>query len=330
MIKALGVTYTLRVVEEKVFEHGYSYEERCEEREESWVESVNFPVAEHGGEDVLQGGSEEEAMEVDDGEVQIVQCQEHGDSILHDGDVSRALGGKGQKSPFLSDGMLDDQLGKLVEKDTNGGDTGVNEAASGGSQGKKLSVGYGEVDKGGEVNLVMETCPLKVGADFRCGPSQVKEALNELLTRPLAFEPDFKEKPTRSGSLPPNRSCGSASKVGRFANNGLDFNDSISLIEVRRGVDSDRCKGTSTLQTIETNGAARRGRPRKVREKSKQPTINKVGMPKFMKLGEALKEGGGKQRKKKNGDRSREGDGGGRWYNDKFLRQGDPEPRGYC
>jgi hypothetical protein len=37
-VRALGVVYTLRVVEEKVFENGYFHGERLEEQECSWVE----------------------------------------------------------------------------------------------------------------------------------------------------------------------------------------------------------------------------------------------------------------------------------------------------
>jgi hypothetical protein len=44
-IKAMGVVYTLRVVEDETVELGFHHGERFQDEERSWVESVNCPEA---------------------------------------------------------------------------------------------------------------------------------------------------------------------------------------------------------------------------------------------------------------------------------------------
>jgi hypothetical protein len=295
-IRALGVTYTLRVVEDKVMEHGFFHGERLQEEEGSWVESVNFP----GVAREVDGGPKEEEVVGDD--LQVHEDQMHGNSYLHDGDGTLTLGGKEQNLPFESVRMLEDELGKLVEKDNEGENIGADEVEINESHGKESVLGERVMQSVGVVNRVIEACPDGEDADFRCGPGYACGALNDMVTQSSETEPNQSSTKTRSGSLPSNRLPGSASKLGRFLNDGLDFSDTISLVEVRRGVDSWKDKEINSIPEAVSGGVARRGRSKKCKEKSKQPSHNMVGLPKFLKLGEALKDRGGRQRRKKKGD----------------------------
>ncbi|WJX65781.1 hypothetical protein P8452_50404 [Trifolium repens] len=297
-IKALGVIYSLRVVEEKVFEEGFLHGERFDDHQNSWVESVREVQQ---AKDDFQGGGVKGGREVDGGVVPVKKCQLHGNSIFNDGDVSGDVGGKGQNQPFEVAGMLGDQSGKLIGKDNKGENIREEDFVAGGPESEQLvEGGRGEkIDK--EVHRVMATCPTGEGADFVSGPDSFCVAFKEGLTRPFLSEPELGAKLTRSTSLPPNRDFGSSSKVGRFAKDGSDYSDSISLIEFRGGAINDTGKESITEQATQNNGAPRRGRPRKIKDKAKQSITATMGIPKFMKLGEALKDGGGKQRKKKKG-----------------------------
>jgi hypothetical protein len=198
--------------------------------------------------------------------------------------------------------MLEDELGKLVEKDNEGENIGADEVEINGSHGKESVLGERVMQSVGVVNRVIEACPDGEDADFRCGPGYACGALNDMVTQSSETEPNQSSTKTRSGSLPSNRLPGSASKLGRFLNDGLDFSDTISLVEVRRGVDSWKDKEINSIPEAVSGGVARRGRSKKCKEKSKQPSHNMVGLPKFLKLGEALKDRGGRQRRKKKGD----------------------------
>ncbi|WJX49457.1 hypothetical protein P8452_35891 [Trifolium repens] len=108
-IKAMGVYYTLRVVEEKAVENGFYHGERLEEKEGSWVESVYFPEVERVVDGGCNGGSEE-------AEDQLECNQVFETTNLHDGDVLVAKEGKSQVQPFVSGETLEDQEGKLVQQ----------------------------------------------------------------------------------------------------------------------------------------------------------------------------------------------------------------------
>jgi hypothetical protein len=107
-------------VEEKVLQSGYYYGERLEEQENSWVESVIFPAEGREVDGGGKGGTEVEEEGEGAAKSQCDQDHVHGDSDMHDGDVSLAFGRKGQNQPLLSGGMLEDLLGKLVQKDKEG------------------------------------------------------------------------------------------------------------------------------------------------------------------------------------------------------------------
>jgi hypothetical protein len=122
-IRAMGVIYPLRVVEEKVLEYGNCHGERFEERENSWVDSVHRPLeAQKEDDGGLQGGGGKVDRRDDGGAVPEKQIQVHGNSTVSDGDVSGTIGGKGQNPPFMSVGMLGADFGKLVEKVSEGGE----------------------------------------------------------------------------------------------------------------------------------------------------------------------------------------------------------------
>jgi hypothetical protein len=84
--------------------------------------------------------------------------------------------------------------------------------------------------------------------------------------------------------------------LGRNLQEAEDFNDSISLIEIRRG--ADNIPDIPTNRKTDSIEVARRGRSRKPRDKSKNPKNRALGKPKFVQLREAMKEGGGRRRKK--------------------------------
>jgi hypothetical protein len=137
LIKAMGVRYTLRVVEDQIVENGFFCGERLEERESSWVESVNCPVVER----VIDGGSNGGVEE----EVFPVGCNQlHGASNLHDGDGTVAIEGKKQNQPFVSGETLEDQDGKLVPYVCVGETFLVDNLETSRSQGKRWRLEIGE------------------------------------------------------------------------------------------------------------------------------------------------------------------------------------------
>jgi hypothetical protein len=257
-IKALGVNYTLRVVEEKVLYSGYYYGERLEDQENSWVESVNFPAEgrEVGG--GRKGGTEVEEVRDEVVGFQIVQHHEHGETDMHDGDESLVFGRKEQNQPLLSGGMLEDHLGKLVQKDKEGVTVCADKGESGESQVKMLLLENGVEECVHVPEEVTATWPVGKGAD---SSGAFNEKVNRFLSEPLPSQ-----SITRSVSLPPNRGIGSVNVLGRNNIEDMDFNDSISLVEERRGVDTVNADCTNTTQECHHKQGVRRGRSRKQRD----------------------------------------------------------------
>jgi hypothetical protein len=85
--------------------------------------------------------------------------------------------------------------------------------------------------------------------------------------------------------------------LGRITSDGEDYSDTISLVEGRRDTEINR--ESNIRHKIDLKKSARRGRSRKQRDKSKLPKHSKMGKPKFIQLGEALKDGGGRGKKNK-------------------------------
>jgi hypothetical protein len=300
-IKALGVIYSLRVVEDKVMEYGFHHGERLEERDCSWVESVNYPAKERVGDGGEVGGGEDDETEGEEEVLHSVQVQVHGVSNLVDGDMSLVNEGKEQNLLLVSGGMLEQQNGKKehIDKGSNTFAAGV--SVNSGSQVQKLLVGNRDLERNEDLNRVIETCPLDKGVDSFRGPGKECANFDENQIRFILSEPTHKPNQHRSASLSPDRSFGLSPLKGRKKDDDLDFNDSISLVEVRRGVDSKQNNtntNNDTAASIPIN-EVRRGRSRKPKDRSKISKQSRLGVPKFLQLEEALKEGGGRWKKRK-------------------------------
>jgi hypothetical protein len=299
-IQALGVNYTLRVVEDKTVEYGFHHGERLEERDCSWVASVNNL----GEERVVDGGDRggrydgETVGEEEDN--QSGHNQLHGEDKLQDGDGSLVDVEKEQNSNLLllTGGCLEEQNGNCEQQVRVGENSVEKDIQQSGSLSKKLRLGQWDVEREGVPSKVIETCPVSMGVDFRSGPRQECGAFNVKQIRFNLSEPNPWQPQTRSMSLPPNRNIGPSSRSGRNNNVEGDFEDTISLIEVRGGAEIKAANHITVTTEIDSTHTVRRGRSRTQRDKSKITKQPRFGKPKFMQLGEALKEGGGRRRKK--------------------------------
>jgi hypothetical protein len=292
MIKAMGVCYTLRVVEDKIVERGFFCGERLVERESSWVESVNCPEAEKVVAGGSNGCSEEDGFPFESNQL-------HGNPNLHDGDVTVALEGKRQNQPFVSGEIVEDQIGKLVQHVYEGETFAADQVENCGAQEEKVEGGDRGVETESEDSRVMETCHLGKGGESTGGSENCGELLEVNRTRVVLSEPGSQSTKTRPASLPPNRPVGPLSSLGRDKKAGMDFSDSISLIEFTREEDDLPQVPISNTQNLELKAVGRRGRSRKPKDKSKFPKLPSVGKPKFLQLEEAMKEGACRGRKKK-------------------------------
>jgi hypothetical protein len=314
-IKAMGVVYTLRVVEDETVELGFHHGERFQDEERSWVESVNCPEARQV---VVDDGSRGGTVEDDGdgaGEDFLPQSNHvHEVQNLSDGDGSKQLRGIRQNQLSEAGGICVVSSGNLSPKATVGGNFSVELEEIGVSQGIKVF----SSDKGGENEdcsvRMMETCPLDVGVDLTGGEQACEGAFIVNQDQFVASEPVELLNRTRSASLQPNRITGPPLLVGRTKNDGLDYSDSISLVEERRGFPENEIVQRS-IHIAEPKEIMRRGRSRKHRDKSKHANHSKVGLPKFVQLGEVLKEGAGRLRRRKK-------DGGEGTVSEKVLGEG--------
>ncbi|KAK2420823.1 hypothetical protein QL285_031517 [Trifolium repens] len=323
----MGVSYTLRVVEEKVVEQGFYQGERFEDQECSWVASVNIPGEGIAGGGVANGGpvvrevvaqssdggsggdSEEAEVQREYENSQPSLQKVHGDGGVHEGDGSVIGKENKQDQTYLSGGILVDHLGNLGQRDTVTMAVSNEAVEDYGALGENLA--GGDTLDGFEVegNRLIVMCQKDKGADLLGESKERGGALNARQIRSEAIEPTQSSEKTRFTSLPPNRDCGPKLVLGRNLIEMVDFNDSISLIEYRGGADNN--SDIPTNSKSEAYEVARRGRSRKPRDRSKQSKQLSLGKPKFVQLGEALKEVGGR-RKKRGGDaaRGRVNDGG--------------------
>jgi hypothetical protein len=212
------------------------------------------------------------------------------------------IAGKRQNTTFLTGRISGVQKGKFVTKDKGDGIVAVEDFNNCESQEENRSVGVRQVDQEGVLGSRMETCLVGVGVELTVGPQACDVALNESQTRFCDIDPSPGFLKTRTVSVSQNRSTGPVVKVGRMQNDGLDFSDSISLVEYRPGVISKQDDGTLVSQDNNSKDTMRRGRSRKPREKSKLPRHPNVLKPKFMQLGDVMKEGTIRMRKKKKDD----------------------------
>ncbi|KAK2375808.1 hypothetical protein QL285_076674 [Trifolium repens] len=89
--------------------------------------------------------------------------------------------------------------------------------------------------------------------------------------------------------------------MGRIVREEVDYEDTISLLEVRGGADSKEDNSITAANEIDSTYTVRRGRSRIQRDKSKIATQSRMRKPKFIQLGEALKDEGGRRRRKNRG-----------------------------
>jgi hypothetical protein len=303
-IKAMGVVYSLRVVEEKTVDHGFYHGERFQDEECSWVASVNCPREALEVVDGVHGGSGnccvDEDVEDDGVDPSLGQNQVHGGVVLHDGDLSLSTIRKVQKTPLVSGGFSEDQRGKLVTDGRVGRGGVENELQSSGSQGKEVQTGdsFGEIDR--EVTIEKVTCLLGGVVGTGGGPNEACGAFNASLSRSKSVS-DL----NRSKSLPPVGFNGPEPGVGLDPLYGLEFNDSISLCEFRGGANNNLlCETQKCTQETQSTAVLRRGRSRKPKDRPKLPRPSKqsiLGVPKFVQLAEVVKEGSVRQRSRRRG-----------------------------
>ncbi|MCH79256.1 RNA recognition motif [Trifolium medium] len=307
-IQALGVTYSLRIVEEKEMESYFDLGQAGEEGERSWVASSNFPgeAMDGGG----CGGSVEEDEE--DGEVGIDQ-QMQGETVLEriapvdvDGDSALDNLGKGQNQPFMADSLLCDKRGILFEKYATDGSVEEGERRLCGAIVEKETKGVrsGELVDSDKC-CGKETCQEGREVKEDGGPGKSACANDMKGDGLLDVEVKTGRILTRSNSFPMTRFDGPVNSLGREQCVAEEGSDSISLIEIKGGVISNNFKYQSNQLTERGNlTKARRGRSRKPRDRSKtkaksvprKPTTSNL---KFLNLMEVGRDGGRKQRKKK-------------------------------
>ncbi|CAJ2656659.1 unnamed protein product [Trifolium pratense] len=273
-IKALGVVYSLRIVEFSNFDlPGYNGD-KFEDQERSWVASSIFPgeaVEVHGGhhgelvEEVDSVGSEPHSSPV--------FSPAHGTRGQVDGDVLLDKGGRSQIPTFLSGSWLHDKGAMEVQKGIGKCSVEDIEVDIGGVEGVKVSE-FERVEVCGD--MVMETCPV--------GSNRVKTRF-------------------RSFSVPPTRLDGPVINLGFGKELDQELSDSISLIEVRRGVDNNpvMCEAASSKEGSQTL-SSRQGRSRSSRGRARSKPKSKQSLvcgSKFLHLVEVVREGDGKQKRKK-------------------------------
>jgi hypothetical protein len=297
-VKALGVVYTIRVVEEKVVDQGFYHGERLHEPEWSWVESVNCHNDAIDVEDGGNGGLVCEEAEEDDVDFPSCQHHEHVGYSQVDGDVSKDLEGMSQNIPLVSGGLVVVPIGNKVQ-------SGIEELKcveevlrNDGTQCEKVDIGDRAVECNGVLVSPIQTCQMGERETDQGGPEVCVGLINVDPVR--SPEPSENVNPVRSFSLPPNRSGGPAVILGRESPNGPDvndFNDSISLIEERRR--AIMIEDKLLTSAVQADGNLRRGRSRKRKGRGRPKNSSNIGVPKFIQLAEVVKDGGGNQRRKK-------------------------------
>jgi hypothetical protein len=95
--------------------------------------------------------------------------QMHGNTNLHDGDVTVAKEGNRQIQPFVSEETLEDQDGKLVQHVCEGETFADDHLENSRPQGKKVEVGDRGVESESEEIRVMETCQVGEGGESTGG-----------------------------------------------------------------------------------------------------------------------------------------------------------------
>ncbi|GAU18663.1 hypothetical protein TSUD_124960 [Trifolium subterraneum] len=324
-IMALGVTYSLRVVEEKNLENVFFQRDRDEEHEQSWVVPPCSPKEAWVEEDGVNGGSVEEveggSVEEEEGEVgvdlSLGQTHVKESRVLVDGDVSLVIGGNRQTPPFVSACYLKDKEDILLQKEMLVETCEEVEVATGRPNKDEVSKDERREDIVESTNSLMETC-LRGGSQKDAGgPGAVllAESVKSFESPtsgqqrsngpPFTLGLDFEMQPKRSwvklrsASLPPFRPLGSSFFLESVRPGEQEFSDSISLVEVQGGALANSVPTDEVgSQRSAKRSISRRGRSRNPRGGSNQKK-KILGVPKFVHLMEATKEVGGKNKKKK-------------------------------
>ncbi|MCH99173.1 DUF4283 domain protein, partial [Trifolium medium] len=236
-IKALGVLYTIWVVEDKSSEPVFNQGSRVEEQEYSWVGTSNFPAEAMVELEVATGGSVEEEMVNDGVDLQSGHVGEHGEKRISDGDGSLVKEASGQPKLLVSACILEATKGKSAQKDFRPEGFVGAKVSKCGTQDEKVGEGDSCVGLKSCDNGVKEMC-LTWGREEDIGGSlEIQVPLNGRNIRStLVPEPNRTRFQPRSTSLPPFRVSGQFFDLGLRVENGLDYSDSISQIEVRGGV----------------------------------------------------------------------------------------------
>ncbi|PNY16690.1 hypothetical protein L195_g013415 [Trifolium pratense] len=303
VVQALGVLYTLQIVEQNIREHVFHQQQLNGEQECSWVESSNFPgeaMEVRGG---VHGGAveDEEDEEEDEVDFQPGQHKAHGEYVLGDGDVSLNIVGKSQSIFLLAGSNLNDNKETNAQKDTEseGVMFDVDEVEVGGTLGEKVVKGdrVGEDVEAGY--SVRETCHMVEKDLCTSGPHYLHCDSRKVVTRSAFWEPRRCGTRVRSFSLPPFGSGGPDFILGQEVDIGLDLSDSFSLTDVRRGgVHFSEADEENVTQIIPNSNGVRRGRSRR---RGGRPKSSHRGAPRCLRLLEAVREGGGKRYCKRKG-----------------------------
>ncbi|MCH84550.1 reverse transcriptase, partial [Trifolium medium] len=249
-----------------------------EGQEVSWGGSSRFPgdamVMMGGG----HGGSVEDTEE--DGEVDYPTGQHHLDG---DGDMSLEVRGKKQSSTFEPQKKQELFLCMSGQKVVGRESLVENHVACVDLQEDKDGAGESLLEKGEAFGV--HACQIGGPAEF-----QIRTELRDPRYRTTRF---------RSSSLPPTRPMrgGPNDELGLVANAEKEISDSISLVEVRGGVNrnSEEEDEEDSRVSVSTK-VKRRGRSRNSKIRSNPACM---GVPNFIQLAAAMRDGGGKRRHRK-------------------------------
>jgi hypothetical protein len=151
----------------------------------------------------------------------------------------------------------------------------------------------------GKIDSLTATCQKHDNVIASGWPGGIVADLGDEITRFPFFNPNRSPIITRSTYLPPTKSLGPDFAVGRDQEAAQDFNDSISLIEMRRGVDNmQQSNDIMQDQQCDPPSGDRRGRSRKPRGRPPNKK-SMLGVPKCVQFAKVVKEGNGRQRSRK-------------------------------
>jgi hypothetical protein len=238
------------------------------------------------------------------GVIYTIQIQAHGGSVLGVSDVDGSGDGKSQPQLLLSADKGVDGKGNEIQIVKRVGSPTLSKENVDGTNSLLLTKGdmmgvvvTGLAEKGD--SCMMGTCQIG-GVEAEIGGPVEKQFCCDNQGVLLVGDPVRVRPHNRSNSLPPSRVGGSNTVLGSSKDVGLDFSDTISLIEDRRGVvNYSAMEQHSQLQEIVSKQQIQRGRPKKREGRSRRKNSN---LPKFIQIAEAVKEGGAKQRRKKKGN----------------------------